>query len=145
MNNAIIRLERFKKGTISQFLIDGEMFCVILENPWINNEPNISCIPVGHYKCRRVRSRLVERLTKGKWKETFEILDVKGRTLIRFHQGCFPRNTKGCPLMGSHPGKLRTKTIKERAILNSGKTFDRFMTRMEGINEFDLSIISIEV
>ncbi len=30
----------------------GEVFCHSLELPWKNNEPNISCLPLGDYVCK---------------------------------------------------------------------------------------------
>jgi len=38
--------------TIGKLFINGESFCDTLENPYINNERNISCIPEGQYKVR---------------------------------------------------------------------------------------------
>jgi len=136
----LIRLETFDEGIISAVIIDDEWFCVSLERPWLNNIPNFSCIPTGLYKCERVKSNLVSRLTNHIWDETFEVMDVGGRTYIRFHSGCFPYNSKGCILVGSHAGKLRIADINKRAILNSGRTFHRFMARLKLIDSFYLSI-----
>jgi len=136
----IIRLEINKTGIISSLIIDNEWFCITLERPWKDNRPNISCIPTGLYKCKRVKSGLVRKLTRYVWDETFEVIGVEGRSLIRFHSGNFPYNSKGCILVGSHAGKLRDENDLKRAILNSGKTFNRFMNQLININEFYLQI-----
>ena len=54
--------------------------CVTLERPWVNNEPEISCIPEGEYICFK---RLSQR-AKGM---TFEVGGVPGRSAILFHPG----------------------------------------------------------
>ena len=41
-------------------------------------------------------------------------------------------HTEGCVCVASSYGKLKG----DRAILNSGKTFDEFMDRMKGIDTF---------
>lgn len=63
-----------------------------LEPPWNNNEENISCVPSGIYECKLVNSP--------KFGRTFEITSVENRTDILFHAGNYPRDTKGCVLLG---------------------------------------------
>ena len=45
VNLLIIRDTFTKESTIGTLYINGESFCDTLENPYINNERNISCIP----------------------------------------------------------------------------------------------------
>jgi len=138
----IIRLEEWKKGTIGTMLVNGESFCTTLELPWLNNKRNVSCIPTGTYECYRVYSELVYKISKGKHKETFEIGDVPNRTYCRFHAGNTPKDTGGCVLLGQYPGKLKEG---ERAILNSGNTFSRFMERLEMYDSFLLRVMLIRL
>jgi hypothetical protein len=65
------------------------------------------------------------------------VLNVPGRTLILFHAGNRVGNTEGCILLGETIGKLSGN----RAVLNSGVTFKRFMEAlgMEG-NRASLTI-----
>jgi hypothetical protein len=60
VNLLIIRDTFTEKSTIGKLFINGENFCDTLENPYINNERNISCIPEGQYK---VRLRLSKRIS----------------------------------------------------------------------------------
>ena len=54
-------------------------FAVTYELPWRDNQKSISCIPAGEYICRRYSSE--------KYKDTFEVTDVPGRSYILFHVG----------------------------------------------------------
>ena len=61
-----------------------------LERPWLDNQPNISCIPAGHYKFTRD--------THGRF-QWFMVLDVPNRTNIEFHTGTKPTHSQGCILV----------------------------------------------
>jgi len=63
-----------------------------LELPWLNNEKQISCIPLGAYECVK-RSSL-------KYKDHFHILNVPNRSWILIHHGNYFRDTLGCILVG---------------------------------------------
>jgi hypothetical protein len=77
-------------------------FAVTLERPWINNEPNISCIPVGIYKCRPVFWK-----KHGFW--TWQVMEVKGRTDIYVHGGSTKEHTLGCILVAESFIQLNNK------------------------------------
>ena len=95
------------------------------ERKWENNLPNVSCIPEGHYTCKRTES--------SKFGTSFEVCDVLSRTHIIFHIGNFPvKNSKGCILLGT--------TYNSRGIGNSRVGFTIFMESLEGIDEFELEI-----
>ena len=48
----IIRDTFTEESTIGELFLNGERMADTLENPYINNERNISCIPEGEYKVR---------------------------------------------------------------------------------------------
>ncbi len=132
----IIRLEEnYDHGTFGVMKINKEVFCWTLEPRDEENAQNISSIPVQQYVCKRVKTGLSSVLRLG-LDETFAICDVPGRTDVRFHPGNTDNHTLACILMGETLGKLRG----DRAILNSGKTFLRFMNVLEGYDEFHLTI-----
>lgn len=125
----IIRLETsYLAGTFGALLVDGEAFGCTLEPYEYGNLPFSSCIPPGQYVC--------ERYDSPKFGETFLILHVPNRDLVMFHPGNVVENTEGCPCIGEHFGKLKG----DRAVLNSGKTFDKFMAAMAGVDRFRVSI-----
>lgn len=101
-----------------------------LENPWLDNQPMISCIPAGKYICRRVESP-----TYG---STFEVADVEGRTHILFHWGNYPKNTQGCVLVG------QSKAEDVPAVWRSRAAHAEFLKMTEAVDEFSFSIIEEE-
>lgn len=124
----IIRLEGSDQGSIGVLKIDKRVFCVTLEPRDRLNKRNISCVPAGQYKCVRTISP--------RFGETFMVKDVPDRDNILFHPLNIVEETLGCIGLGEHVGKLRG----QRAILNSGATFKRFMMEMAGEEKFHLTI-----
>jgi len=140
MTAEIIRVEVGTEGTFGVLLLDGRAFAVSLELPWRGNAQNISSIPTGTYTCKRVMSPLVSRITSGKWKETFEIMGIPNRTSVLIHSGNFVGDTHGCVCIASAYAKLRD----QRAILNSGETFNAFMTITRNIDTFKIEIREVD-
>lgn len=124
----IVRLEDSREGTFGALLIDQRVFCCTLEPPNLGNRKNVSNIPQGAYVCERVDSP--------KYGDTFEVTRVMGRSHILFHAGNFVEDTKGCILLGRKWGTLKG----DRAVLNSGATFDEFMRKLRGLDQFYLII-----
>ena len=96
INLLLIRDTFSKESTIGELFINGERFCDTLENPWLDNQRNISCIPAGEYPVRLRYPR--ESATR----EYLHLLvqDVPNRDYILFHRGNFPKDTSGCILVG---------------------------------------------
>ncbi len=130
--NAIVELIRLEnvagQGTFGVLKINKEVFCCTLEPENRLNERDESCIPALQYLCKRHHSP--------RFGETFQVLDVPGRSSILFHAGNSDENTHGCILLGQYFGKLKS----DRAVLNSGATFKAFMLTMAGMDSFHLTI-----
>lgn len=126
----IIRLEDSSQGTFGVLKIDKAVFCCTLEPPDFANAPRRSCIPAQQYICERYQSPTFGR--------TFRVRDVPGRSNILFHPGNKVEDTAGCILLGQYFGKLAA-VPENRAILNSGATFSRFLNAVNEI-EFHLTI-----
>lgn len=124
----LLRVEESSQGTFGVLLMCSQVFCVTLERPDELNEQNISSIPAQQYQCMRIRSP--------QFGETFEIVDVPGRSHALFHAGNIVRHTKGCVILAQYFGKLQGN----RAVLNSGNTFKEFMRIMEAVDSFNLTI-----
>jgi hypothetical protein len=131
MRGKLLRIDKAVDGVFGVLTLNNKVICVTLERPWQDNKPNLSCIPPDVYQCKRVDSP--------KYKDTFEVLNVPGRTHILFHSGNRIKDSKGCILLGSEYGELQD----ERAVLESSKSFIRFMTMLEGIEFFPLQIINL--
>jgi|TARA_R110000824_G_scaffold340920_1_gene527398 hypothetical protein len=67
----------------------GEHHWYTVERPWLDNAPNISCIPTGEYAMEKVTS---PRFGPG----TLEIMDVPGRTHILIHAANWSKQLEGC-------------------------------------------------
>ena len=96
INLLIIRDTFSEKSTVGELFLNGERMCDTLENPYINNERSISCIPEGEYKVRLRTAR--ESATR----EYLHLLvkDVPNRDWILFHRGNSAKDTSGCILVG---------------------------------------------
>jgi len=97
INLLIIRDTFTDKSTIGTLYINGEKFCDTLENPYLNNQRNISCIPEGQYK---VRLRLPRESATRDYLHLL-VQDVPNRDWILFHRGNYPSQTQGCILVGN--------------------------------------------
>ena len=96
VNLLIIRDTFTENSTIGELFINGERFCDTLENPWLNNQRNISCIPAGQYK---VRLRLPRESATRDYLHLL-VQDVPNRDYILFHIGNTSKDTSGCILVG---------------------------------------------
>lgn len=110
-----------------------------LEEEDRNNLRNVSRIPAGRYTC--VRAWFV----RGGY-ETFEVLNVSGRSNILFHKGNTEEDTEGCILLGSRVGLLEVtdedsgELEYKLAVLDSRNAFKRFMNSLREVNSFELLI-----
>lgn len=89
-----------------------------VERPWLDNKPNISCIPEGEYKLRWRESP--------KFGPTWQLEDVPGRTHILIHAANFAYQLQGCIALGTD---LMGDTI---AVANSRKAVNLFEEVTEG-------------
>jgi len=128
----LIRLEeRNHYGTFGVLKINKEVFCVTLEPPDRLNRRDVSSIPAQQYRCHKIISP--------RFGETFQVMNVPGRSNILFHAGNRVGDTAGCIILGQHFGKL----LGDRAVLNSGRTFHIFMGMMQDEDIFHLKIREI--
>jgi hypothetical protein len=96
INLLLIRDTFTENSTIGELFINGERFCDTLENPYLDNQRNISCIPEGEYP---VRLRLARESATREYLHLL-VQDVPNRDYILFHRGNFPKDTSGCILVG---------------------------------------------
>ena len=105
-------------GTLGKLEAEG-FSCVTMEPPWVDNLPNVSCIPVGEYPCRWHKS------PRYGW--VYAVLEVPGRTNILIHPGNVSTHTRGCVLLGKRFGELAGKP----AVLVSRATVRRHARHLE--------------
>ncbi len=124
----VIRLEEGKAGTVGALRLNKQLVCLTLEPPDRENQKNVSSIPAQQYLCERVLSN--------RFGETFEVIDVPGRSSVLFHPGNVVGDTQGCFLLGRNVGTLRG----DRAVLASGEAFRSFLELLNGYDTFHLTI-----
>lgn len=90
----IIRKERIHGATIGLFVVDYEIQCFTLEDPWRNNHSFSSCIPAGRYQCQKVDSP--------KFGPTYEILDIPDRDDCVFQRSVGIRGCGQCSAAAPH-------------------------------------------
>ena len=92
MNVTLLRIAENEHGTFGVMIYNNQPICCTLEEPWRNNQNEISCIPLGTYQCKP---------HSGPKKKNVWILEgVPNRTGILIHTGNTIENTEGCILVG---------------------------------------------
>mgnify|MGYP005812027625 FL=1 len=123
----LIRDTFTNKAVLGKLYLNGEFYGHTLELPWKSNSKGISCIPKGVYE---VKKRHTE---KSKYKyEHLHILDVVDRELILMHIGNYPKNSRGCILLGN------TRALN--FVGESRKAFYRLMYDLGSFEEIELII-----
>ena len=126
-NLLLIRDNFTEKSVIGKLYLNTEFYGHTLELAWKSNSKGISCIPKGVYE-------VVKRHTeKSKYKyEHLHILDVPDRELILMHIGNYPKNSKGCILLGN------TRALN--FVGDSRKAFNNLMYDLGSFKEIELVI-----
>jgi hypothetical protein len=109
----LIRYCYASKYTLGFFETEpGETFYTV-ERPWLNNAPNVSCIPEGRYVCLPYNSP--------RFPNTLQVKNVANRTHILFHAGNTSDDVKGCIALGL--------TSNPSGVVNSRKAMEKFRER----------------
>jgi uncharacterized protein DUF5675 len=104
-------------GTLGDICDANDLvICNTCELPWLDNEPDKSCIPTGRY--------LVVRHNSIEHPNTWEVTDVQGRTGILIHNGNTEKDSLGCIVVGDDTGVVDGLP----AVLNSVDTLKKLQT-----------------
>ena len=109
---------------------DG-VICYTLENPWLENRRNVSCIPEGEYECTPYSS--------AKYPNVWELQNVKDRSKILIHAGNFEEDTRGCILIGKHIADYSGKKM----ITNSRHTLKKLRDIIGVKNSFTIEVVGL--
>lgn len=98
-------------------LVREDFRCFTLELPYKDNEPNISAVPAGRYRCRKHISP--------KFGECLAIDNVLGRSHILIHPGNYTSQIQGCILVGDSLKDIDRDGIPD--VTNSVATMDKLL------------------
>jgi len=96
-----------------------------LERGWLDNKPNVSCIPTGEYHCVIEYSPAFDAML-------WEIYGVDGRSECKFHIANYYSQLQGCVALG-----LRT------LLMDGDNTYDLTKSRI-ALEEFTASLRDME-
>lgn len=102
-----------------------------VEDPWLDNQPNVSCIPAGTYIAKRYKSPHFGV-------DVFMLQGVPGRSAIEIHPANRVSDVEGCigiaETWGCFGGEwaIRDSTWREG--------FRQFMQGLQGVDEFTLIV-----
>ena len=126
-NLLLIRDTFTEKSVIGKLYLNSEFYGHTLELAWKDNQKRVSCIPKGVYEVKKRHTQ------KSKYKyEHLHILDVPDRELILMHIGNYPKNSKGCILLGN------TRALN--FVGDSRKAFYKLMYDLGSFEEIELVI-----
>lgn len=128
MNLTLRRINQSERGTFGVLLNGDIKLCVTCEDPWNDNERNISCIPQGTYKCVPHDG--------AKYSNVWRLLDVPDRDAILIHAGNTINDTQGCILVGTD--FIRDPTLRIMGISQSVKALNKL--RMMLPEKFSITI-----
>tara|TARA_R110002126_G_scaffold5579_1_gene29464 strand:- start:1185 stop:1595 length:411 start_codon:yes stop_codon:yes gene_type:complete len=117
-----------REGTFGSLVLNGQPICNSLEPYSRDNQRRTSCINEGQY--------IVKKHKSPTYGDTYMITDIQGRDLVLFHWGNRARNSEGCIVLGEEFGEL----YGDWAVLSSKKAFNEFIEKLDGCEEFLLTI-----
>jgi len=120
----LIRRGWFDFGVYGELALPSGARIFTVERPWLENWLNVSCIPTGGYD---VEPSVFQRGDGGRGYPAAEVLEVPGRSAIKFHganwpwqvQGCIGPNLSlapgddGCPLRGRNSRVALARLLEE--------------------------------
>lgn len=130
LKNYTLRRRYFAHGTFSTLQReDGSQVCCFVERPWLNNQPNKSCIPEGSYqlqphdspkfgKCYALNAATLGVTPNG----------PSLRTHVLVHKANLVSQLEGCLAPGTSFGVVNN----EWAVMSSGVSFNAFMSELDG-------------
>lgn len=110
------------------FLSYGAFECCTLELPWKDNKNDVSCIPAGRYKGRKIVSP-----SNG---NCIEIMDVVNRTHIQIHSANYVRQLLGCIAVGKTMQDINNDGLLD--VTSSRNTLDELLALLP--DEFEIDI-----
>lgn len=129
MNITLYRYREDQFGTHGQIEnANGDVICYTIERPWLNNQSDVSCIPLGTYQCS-------PHVKSNNGQECWILNDVPDRTGILIHTGNTDQDSEGCIIIG-----LMTST---EGVYNSEAALEKLHTVLPA--NFTLMILNSNI
>jgi len=138
----LVTLTRFAYspyGTFGKLFLNPKEYWFTVERPWMKNERNISCFPIGEYDLELGTFYRNTKDTSDDY-SVYNVLAVPGRSLIKIHIANTPSDVKGCVGIGMTLGFIKNQW----AVTNSRVAFKKFMERMDGVKKARLIVENLE-
>lgn len=119
------------------FTEGGWKLCLTMEEPWRNNQTDVSCIPAGSYPTFIRRSYINGGDGKRKY-DVPQLKNVRGREAVQIHIGNTLADTEGCILLGL---QWNDAGGPEPYISDSKRAFRMFMAALLDETEFVLEVV----
>jgi hypothetical protein len=107
-------------GRFGALLSGDTQLAFTCERPWLDNKPDVSCIPPGSYTFSRYESP-----TKGR---VWITQDVPGRSNIEIHSANWPYQLAGCIAVGE--GFLRDANLAIIGVADSRNTIGKLYNEL---------------
>ena len=135
MKLKILRFTNNHSPTFGVLFIGHIPTFVTLELPFLDNQSNISSIPLGHYKLslRSASKSLTADIGKA-----YELKDVPSRSDILIHVANTVSDLKGCVGLGMSYGLIGDTY----GITDSRKAYRRMMKLLDGQTDLSLDIVN---
>ncbi len=124
----LTRYETGPEGTYGKLVTDNGFQCSIMELPWADNKPEISCILPGDYECRKVES--------ARFGSVYKLVDSNGRTEVLIHAANWPRQIRGCLA----PGRAVGLVLGIKGVMSSRDALNGLEADLDAPGPFLLTI-----
>lgn len=133
---SILRTGEVLGATLGLWYFNSELKGTTLELSWVNNQPQVSCIPLGLYLAKPHKTFNERTQT---WRSTFQLRDVPGRSGINFDIANTASEIRGCFALGLTHGTLKGKP----AVLSSEKANQLFLA-LAGSDPLQVEVLHID-
>jgi len=137
----IIRFCRSERmGVFSTLTLPGGWNAYTCERPWLDNRPDVSCIPAGVYTLHWAPSNLMATHWPDLGTHAWHFMDVPERTEILLHPGNVLIDSKGCVLAGASLGQLWKDGQLYWSVTDSVATIKRIHERLDPTRDYTVDV-----
>jgi len=104
-----------------------------IERPWLDNKPNVSCIPTGTYE--------VAHYSSSRFPNAYQIIGVPERTAILIHSANFADDLQGCIAPGVSAGYMNRNGKQVKCVTSSTQALHQMKQLAWQKEGFTLTII----